>query len=640
MSLLQERLEVELQCGAREEDVKVLEHLGVEHAEGADLGVAALLERLAELREGVERARSVGVLERAAQEDGRGAAREEGGIVGLLEVVADLGGGIVAVDARDGQGEHELVEQPVHHLEAGRLVAVDGADVALVARHALLLGGVLERDVGHLEDLHGQRVLLVLTQRLEKPRDERGAHHLELGGLGVAEHDRLGLVVLAVHEAEVFVVRAEDQRERLDPARVRTLLADDVAERVDGERRTDRVGRGEGLGQVVEAVRHCDVLHQVALVQDVGPRHRHVDHHLVVAARRRGVAHARKEARDLLGVVLQARAPVHVRGVRERAARVQVRRDLLVSVGVYDTDRLDRKRLGAVLGEHGDEDVEHDVELRLVDRGHVDKHVARVQRDLGVVRVDDRRHGQHAALVVKDDRVHGAVADDVQVAAEVQVGLVERHELRAAVLLGAVQRREAEGVRWQRLVGERRLDRVEVVRADGHERAAAREVLVQLVLQINEARVALRGEAHVAQHRAGKVRPDLRGLWRDGQSEQLLGLRQAVLGRFVLPEEDAQRAQDALEAQQVVSVRRDIDFELRALVGALDLLGGVVIELDAELEAELIKLLGGVLAPEALEQQRLVHADGRHGAAEQAKDAAKDAHVAPAESPRGPREAP
>jgi hypothetical protein len=51
----------------------------------------------------------------------------------------------------------------------------------------------------------------------------------------------------------------------------------------------------------------------------------------------------------------------------------------------------------------------------------------------------------------------------------------------------SVEEEGREGLHRSYVVGEGTLDGVQVVRADGHERAAAADVLVQLVLQVNEA---------------------------------------------------------------------------------------------------------------------------------------------------------
>jgi len=48
----------------------------------------------------------------------------------------------------------------------------------------------------------------------------------------------------------------------------------------------------------------------------------------------------------------------------------------------------ERKGLGAVLGEHGDYHVDYVAELRLIRCRHVNEDVLRIERDLGMIRVD------------------------------------------------------------------------------------------------------------------------------------------------------------------------------------------------------------------------------------------------------------
>ncbi|KAI5302025.1 hypothetical protein KEM55_001353, partial [Ascosphaera atra] len=150
--------------------------------------------------------------------------------------------------------------------------------------------------------------------------------------------------------------------------------------------------------------------------------------------------------------------------------------------------------------------------LRLVRGSVLEEHVGRVQADLGVVAVDDRWQRAYRSLAVVDHRVHGALPDDVQVLAEVLVLFIEGHQLLAVHALGLVQGRELDVLGRARLVREGALDGVEVMRANGDQGTLAREVLVQLVLQGDEAVIAGLVEAHVAQDGAGDVGSYLGGL--------------------------------------------------------------------------------------------------------------------------------
>ena len=68
-------------------------------------------------------------------------------------------------------------------------------------------------------------------------------------------------------------------------------------------------------------------------------------------------------------------------------------------------------------------------------------------------------------------------------------------------------------------------------------------------------------------------------------------------------------------AKEIVPVGGDVDLELSTLAETSlgDFFGGVIVELDPELEAKLVKLLGGVGAPERLVKVLFVDSDGRHG---------------------------
>lgn len=117
---------------------------------------------------------------------------------------------------------HGTIEQTVHDLEPGRLVAPHRRGVPLVAR-LTLAPGILEHDVGRLEDANRQRVRPVLPDRLEQARKERGAHHLELERLGVRDLDRRLTVVGRVEPSKVFFVRALGTKRRSEEAKRKRL---------------------------------------------------------------------------------------------------------------------------------------------------------------------------------------------------------------------------------------------------------------------------------------------------------------------------------------------------------------------------------------------------------------------------------
>ena len=213
---------------------------------------------------------------------------------------------------------------------------------------------------------------------------------------------------------------------------------------------------------------------------------------------------------------------------------------------------------------------------------------------------------------------------------ELLIGLVVFHELRGVELAGLLQGRELDILGRVRFVREGSLYRAEVVRADGDERAPAADVLVQLILEIDERVVASLVELDAAEHGAHDEGPDEQGL---RLLDHLLP-RRAVRwlqhpehGRRFHPAEHVQGAGDALHAEKIVAVGGDVDLvdllvlrvvAIRAGRAALAqelvldlLLGGDLVELDAELEAQLVELLLGVLLAEATHELIAVEIDGR-----------------------------
>lgn len=115
-------------------------------------------------------------------------------------------------------------------------------------------------------------------------------------------------------------------------------------------------------------------------------------------------------------------------------------------------------------------------------------------------------------------------------------------------------------------VGRAHLEGVEVVRADRNERALPAQVLVELVLEVDEAVVRRLVEGDPPEDGRDDKRPDERRLRLDGES---LGARDdGVRRRGRAAEEDGEGARDALEAEHVVPVGGDVDLVDDLLVGA------------------------------------------------------------------------
>lgn len=179
---------------------------------------------------------------------------------------------------------------------------------------------------------------LVLTDGLQKTRKKACANNLELGGLGVGQPDGTATVILAVQPAEVLIVRAEDQRHDLGPAGHGGLSADHVGQLVDGKRLGDGAGlAGEGLGELVKAVGDSNILHDVALVEDIGASRGDLDVNgvRVVGGRSSAEGHLLQQSADLGGAEVQATALVDVRhfGLGDTGGNVRGDASLLVVLG-------------------------------------------------------------------------------------------------------------------------------------------------------------------------------------------------------------------------------------------------------------------------------------------------------------------
>ena len=66
-------------------------------------------------------------------------------------------------------------------------------------------------------------------------------------------------------------VTYEDERQNLDPASVRPLVPDDVAQLADSQWLRNCARRRECIWQLIEPVCYRCIFHDVALVQNVGP---------------------------------------------------------------------------------------------------------------------------------------------------------------------------------------------------------------------------------------------------------------------------------------------------------------------------------------------------------------------------------
>ena len=216
--------------------------------------------------------------------------------------------GVSRVAVLRGAGDlHHAIERAVRHFKPARRVAVQHQQPPAVPR-ADILARVEKDDVAHLEELRGDRRVLVRAHRLQHALQQRRPRHLHVQRTRIRDDRRAIAVVLAVNVGEVVVVRAEDPGQDLAEPLRRHLLAHEVGKVVQRLLRTDRHDVGPRLFfvDVVVPVRDGDVLGDVARVEDVGPCrwHLHAQH---VAVDLRGQLHAAEQRGHGFGVDVRRR---------------------------------------------------------------------------------------------------------------------------------------------------------------------------------------------------------------------------------------------------------------------------------------------------------------------------------------------
>ena len=196
-------------------------------------------------------------------------------------------------------------------------------------------------------------------------------------------------------------------------------MTNNIAQLVDRKRSTYCICGRERLGQIVEAMRHSRIFHEVTFMQNIRASYRHLNfHHIWIRGRRLGaMSHAPQQTCDFLRILIQTCTAIHIRDTHRGFTRIKVWRDDLCSIRVYDTNRLNNEWLCTVFREHRNQVGNHNVQLRLVQSSHINKHILRVELNLGMVRINNGRHGQNTLLLVENNRINRTVTNDVQVAA-------------------------------------------------------------------------------------------------------------------------------------------------------------------------------------------------------------------------------
>mmetsp|Transcript_47350 Transcript_47350/g.78863 ORF Transcript_47350/g.78863 Transcript_47350/m.78863 type:complete len:306 (+) Transcript_47350:750-1667(+) len=274
-----------------------------------------------------------------------------------------------------------------------------------------------------------------------------------------------------------------------------------------------------------------------------------------LAVRGRGFSfeeHFGEQTGDVLGGEFEAEDAIDVANVDLVLLRFEIGIDRDGSIRIHDLDLFDSGGVLAVLDKHGGDDVEDDLGLGAVGGGDLDKDVLGVEGDLGVVTVDDGWQRQDDVLAVIDDRVRRKIPDQREEGLQVQVRVEESHELLTVDDLGAVERGKLDLLGGEGLVGKGALDGVEIVRSDRDERPLPADVLVELVLDVNEALHVDGVEGDVAEDGAHDERTDGRDAGLDVHAERRRGCLEDR-GLFLL-EEDLQGRRDAFQAQEVIPV--------------------------------------------------------------------------------------
>jgi hypothetical protein len=142
------------------------------------------------------------------------------------------------------------------------------------------------------------------------------------------------------------------------------------------------------------------------------------------------------------------------------------------AVGTLDDNILAHKGLHAVAREHGNHGVEDNLGTLEVSGGALYQDILCLERDLGMVSVDDGGEGKNAALIVVDHRVHGRIFDDVEVVLQFLILPQVLHELDSVHHSLIVEWRKRNVLGRKGLVGEGPLDSVQVVRANRHQSTA------------------------------------------------------------------------------------------------------------------------------------------------------------------------
>lgn len=126
----------------------------------------------------------------------------------------------------------------------------------------------------------------------------------------------------------------------------------------------------------------------------------------------------------------------------------------------------------AILRKHRHHYVQHCVGFGCVCCCALDKDVGGVEVDFRVVSVDDGREGEGGSFGIVKHREHRRVSNDGEELGEALVSSIKVHQLVTVHVLRLIQRYKVDRRGRQGFIRERRRHRVQIVRSNGHQRAA------------------------------------------------------------------------------------------------------------------------------------------------------------------------
>ena len=139
-----------------------------------------------------------------------------------------------------------------------------------------------------------------------------------------------------------------------------------------------------------------------------------------------------------------------------------------------------------MLAELGSENSQADLCLLDVRACDLDKHILRVESDLGRLRVDDWWQGQHLTILVEEDGVLVEWLQDGQKLLHLDIFAEDIKEGVCVHSFGLLKSLEDDLVRGKCFVRDGSSELVQVVGSHGSEGPPSADVLMELVLQVNE----------------------------------------------------------------------------------------------------------------------------------------------------------